>query len=363
MNKELDWLNDLKDEVLHFLNHQKSITKKGYYKYSYSGDIYDDRINWNVGSSVFALKLYYVLGIEKNHIIQDTCRYIKKFIHSDGLIYDEFIYKKGFIRNFLASIKNKNFNDLLNNQYKRAETRQSYSALMLYDELSNDIKFSFPKTEKEIDIYLSKLNWNEPWGAGSHFSHLMFFYRAAKEAKNIDMSTYDLLVNYAINWVNKLQNSQDGGWYKGKQGNRYVVNGAMKILTGLIAVDKTDFNHPQELIDTCLKATNDIDACDNFNIILVLNYASKLLNREYRQNEIEEFALNRLEKYKAHYKKEQGGFSFFTFHSNTRYYSAKITKGYNEADIHGTVLFMWGISIIVQILGLEKEFEFKEFLT
>lgn len=362
-NENEFWLKNIHGEVLNFLEYQKSFAQKGYYNYSHSGDMYNELIHWNLGSSVFALRIYYCLGIEKNQDIINACNYIKSFLHDDGMIYDDFIYKKSFTRNFLASIKNKNFSNLLNAQYKRAESRQSYSALMLYDELPKDINIDFPKNKNEIDEYLSKLNWNEPWGAGSHFSHLMFFYRLSYQSKLIDKQLFDKLVGYALDWIDNIIHKDTGGWYKGKQDNRYIVNGAMKILTGLIAVDKTEFKYPKELIDTCLKATNDIDACDNFNIILVLNYASKLLNRRYRHEEIEKFALNRLEKYKAHYKNNQGGFSFFPYSSNIKYYGAKITKGFSEADMHGTFLFVFGISIIIQILGLEDEFDYKEFLT
>lgn len=362
MKQELDWLYDLKDEVKTFLSHQKNSIKKGYYHYSYCGDIYDESIHWNIGSSVFALKLYYLLGMEKNQDVTDAINYIKSFKNEDK-IYDQFIFKKGFIRNFLGSLKNKNFTNLLNHQYVSAETRQSLSALMLYSELPNNLKLDIPNSKEEIERYLSLLNWSEPWGAGSHFSHLMFFYRVAKETGQISLKQFDTCTNIAIEWINNIYHIDTGGWYKEDQTNRYIVNGAMKILTGLIAVDKVYIPAPEALIDTCLKATNDLDACDNFNIILVLNYASKQLQRNYRQKEIENFALNRLEKYKEHYKKEQGGFSFFLNSANTRYYGAKITKGYNESDIHGTVLFMWGISIIIQILGVENEFDFREFLT
>ena len=39
------------------------------------------------------------------------------------------------------------------------------------------------------------------------------------------------------------------------------------------------------------------------------------------------------------------------------------TKGFDEPDIHGTVLFLWGIAIISQILGIGEELGFKEFIT
>lgn len=360
---ELNWLYSLKSEVLDFMEHQKSKKTKGYYKYSCCGDLYDESKDWNIGSSVYALKIYYTLDVEKNQDIIDTANYIRSFYHNDGQIYDDFIHKKSFIRNIASSLKHKRWANILNQQYKRAETRQAYSSLILYNELPKDIVLDIPKSENDIDKFLSSLNWEEPWGAGSHFSHLMFFYKLGHHAKLIDSIQYDKYVNHSLEWINKLRHSKDGGWYKGTQEDRLIINGAMKIITGLIAVDKVNFDYAQQLVDTCLRSTNDEHACDNFNIILVLNYASKLLDRNYRQKEIEEFAINRLVKYKAHYKKEQGGFSFFPFASNSIYYGAKITKGINEADIHGTVLFLWGIAIVSQILGIEKDIGFKEFMT
>ena len=345
------------------MQHQQSENVKGYYKYSYSGDLYNESSHWNVGSSVYALKIYYTLGLEKNQDIIDTANYVKSFLHKDGQIYDDLVFKKGLFRNFISSIKGQNWANLFNAQYKRAETRQSYSSLMLYNELPKNVLLDIPMNTDEINSYLSVLNWNEPWGAGSHFSHLMFFYRLGLEAGRLDRRQFDELVNFSLDWINKLQNPKDGGWYKGKQSDRMIVNGAMKIITGLIAVQKTDFQFAKELVDTCLRSTNDEHACDNFNIILVLNYASKLLDRNYRQKEIETFAIDRLAKYKAHYKKEQGGFSFFPYHANDRYYAIKISQGLNEADIHGTVLFLWGIAIIAQILGIEKDLGFREFMT
>ena len=52
-------LYELKDKLLMFL--QKMKGKNGYYKYSLSGDLYDENIHWGLGNSVFALKLYYMI--------------------------------------------------------------------------------------------------------------------------------------------------------------------------------------------------------------------------------------------------------------------------------------------------------------
>ena len=63
------------------------------------------------------------------------------------------------------------------------------------------------------------------------------------------------------------------------------------------------------------------------------------------------------------YYEDKGGFSFLIGQTNTRYYGVKIAKGLNEPDIHGTIMFVWGISIIAQILGIESELGFKEHKT
>jgi len=361
MEKKIDRLFTLNPNVLRFLDEMKSQKRAGYFRYSYSGDFYDERKKWNVGASAFALKIYYTLKMKKNQAIEDTAQYIKSFQKKNGLIYDDLICRKRFLPNMRASLRKGSFIDLLNEQYKRAETRQCYSALMLYDKLPESIHLFVPRNEEQVRNYLSSLGWDQPWDAASHFSHLMFFLALALKTGQMEPQTFEHLTSCAIEWTRRLQHPQDGCWYMGTPSLRQKINGAMKIITGLIAVDMVDFAYPEKLIDLCLGSVNDQDACDNFNIILVLNYAAKLLDKNYRRSEIEEFAFQRLNIYWKHYHADKSGFSFYPHRANDIYYGARITRALNEPDIHGTALFLWGISIIVQLLGLEKQFDFKEF--
>ena len=362
--EEINWLHNLKENVFRFMEQMESKKREGFYKYSFSGDFYSDDLKWNVGSSVFALKIYYIIGLIDSTKINNISNYIKSFQKQDNSIYDSLIFKKTYPRNFLSSIKHKNFDNLFNSQYKRAESRQSYSSLMMFDKLPTMTKgYNIPVTEEKINKYLSNLNWNQPWGAGSHFSHLLFFLNLNHKTNNLRKEDYDSAIQFAVNWISKLQNNNDGTWYKGITSNRFKINGAMKIITGLNIIDKVNFKFPEKIIDLCLNSINDNTACDNFNIIYVLNYCSKILFRNYRQDEIEEFALNRLRIYKEHFHEELGGFSFFQNKANTHYYKFNISKGKNEPDIHGTVLFLWGISIICQILKIDSSVNFKEFKT
>jgi len=355
--ENINWLFSLKEKVPNFLNEMKGRGNPGFFRYSLSGDLCDENIKWGLGNTVFAVKIYYTLDLVKDLPEEEKLAmadFIKSFQKKDGSIYDPLVKKQAFFREKLSAIKNLRFNNFFHQQTIRAETRQSISALKLLGEKPDISYQNFPKTKEEIISYLDNLNWENSWGAGSHFSHLIFFL------KNSDLEVKEELINCAVDWINKLQNTEDGSWCIGNSALQQKINGAMKVITGLKVAEKLNFKYPEKLIDLCLKAKNDEHACDNFNIIYALHYASKAAENNYRLEEIKEFVLNRLQIYKNYYFPEIGGFSFLPDKANIYYYGAKLTKGLNEPDIHGTVMFLWGISIIAQILGINKKLKFNE---
>ncbi|NOH54520.1 hypothetical protein F0266_16385 [Vibrio coralliilyticus] len=361
MDDNITWVNSLSESVKCFLESQKSDTIQGYYAYSESGDLYSEKYRWNVGSSCFALKLLYTLGVESKKEVQSTLDYILGFVKDDCLIYDDFVVKKSFAKNFASSIIHKRFNNLLHQDYKRAETRQCLSALSLYDAIPSDFKIECPSSEDEVNSFLKSLNWNLPWAAGSHFSHLLFFIKTKHNLGQISDSNYLRLVEYTVDWIDERQLPQTGGWGTGNIDARNIINGAMKVMTGLQNVDVIQYSNAELLIDTCLSYTKAGHACDNFNIVYVLNKLSASLSHGYRFDEISSFMLSKLGTYREHFKPKSGGFSFYKDSSNTHYYGLKITKGRNEADIHGTVLFLWGICLISDTLDLKTGL--REFVT
>ena len=346
--------DDLKRKTPEFLEKLKGEKIPGFFHYSLSGDLYGEDVKWGLGNTVFAVKIYYMLGLlstlpEKNK--RETTNFIKSFQQKDGGIYDPLVKKLAFWREKLSALKNFDFNNFFHQQTIRAETRQAISALSLLGEKPDIPYIDFPKTKKEIDKFLSRLNWRKPWGAGSHFSHLVFFL------KHSDLKNKNELIDYAINWIKDIQCPEDGAWYRGNPDLAQKINGAMKIITGLKVAEKVELQYPEKLIDLCLSAENDRHACDNFNIIYVLKYANEVTNFSYRYDEIKEFALRRFDIYKKYYYPEIGGFSFLPNKANVYYYGAKITKGLSEPDIHGTVMFLWGISIIQRVLNLEPTYK------
>ncbi len=359
---EIDRLKNLQEDTLSFVRALASDHRKGYYLYSMSGDLYSDTFHWNVGASVFALKIFYTLGVKDSEEVQRAGEYILSFRHGSDF-YDRLIYTKTFTRNLIRAIKNRQLGNLANRKYIQAETRQCLSALSLYDMVPKDLNLSTPETRKEIESYLDKFDWTQPWDAGSHFSHLLFFLNLRKTIQPQECEKINTLIDAAIEWVNHLQNEKTGSWFQGQAAVEQQINGAMKVISGLVAADRLEFARAPELIDLCLENVNDEHACGNFNIIYVLYYASKVLNRRYRQPEIQAFAKDRLAKYFEHYHPQHKGFSFYPQRANDIYYGARITKGLSEPDIHGTSLLIWGIAIIVDILELNDQFPMRIYTT
>jgi hypothetical protein len=362
--KNIEWIFKLKSKVPALLEKLKSHQKKGFFHYSLSGDLYSERENWGLGNTVFAAKIYYTLdmidSLPENEI-GGIIRFIKGFQKSDGSLYDPLISKKVSFLNRL-DIKNLNFSNFMGQQTKRAETRQALSALQLLHSRPDIPYLQIPYTLEGINKYLSSLDWAKPYGAGSHFSHLLFFLQINKELFHIHYEFTGDLIGYAIDWVNKLQSPEDGSWYQGRNVPiPQKINGAMKVITGLKAVGKPSFKYPEKLIDLCLLTPELDHACNNLDAIYVVHYANRILESRYRYKDIQEFCFRWLDSCHEHYFPDIGGFSFYKGKANQYYYGAKITRGLNEPDIHGTVLLLWGIALISQILSINGELGFKEF--
>lgn len=335
----------------------KGNTTPGFFRYSFTGDLYSDDIQWGLGNTVFATKIYYTLGLLESlpELEQrNMANFIKSFQASDKSIWDPLVAKKAFWNEKLSAFKNHDLNNFFHYYTTLAETRQAISALQLLNDRSEHYPDCMPQTVEETEHFLVRLNWTKPWGAGSHFSHLLFFLERSS------MSNKDQLIEYAINWINQLQHQETGVWYKGNPSFQQKVNGAMKILTGLRVINRMNVRYADKMIDLALGARYDTQACDNFNVIYVLTYANAAIGYTHRVQEIKNFARERLTIYREYYWPNHGGFSFFPGRANRVYYNAILTRGRAEPDIHGTTLFLWGISLIAQILNIDKDLAFHE---
>lgn len=366
-NESIDWIIKLKKDVPIFLDKLKSHTKRGFFRYSLSGDLYSESENWGLGNTVFAAKICYTLDMTDSlavNELKDIINFIKGFQKDDGSICDPLLSRKVPLVKRLYAARNLDFSTIGGQKIKRAETRQSFSALRLLNSRPDLPYLQIPYTFDQIDKYLGRLDWSKPYDAGSHFSHLLFFWQTNQDMFDIHKESVEDLINYATTWLNKLQSWEDGSWYRGKNVPLLQkINGAMKVITGLKAVGNTNFGYPEKLIDLCLSTASPEQACDALDVVYVIRYANELTEGKYRYGDIENFCYRWLQICKEHHFPEYGGFSFYKHRANQYYYGAKITKGLNEPDIHGTVLLLWGIALVSQILNINKKIGFKEFIT
>jgi len=353
---DLNWLNNIKSNINSFLENM-SENEYSYFKYSLSGDILNSSSHWGLANLVFAVKILYITGLIDE--ISETKREnlyknIIKFSDEEGYLYDPYITK--------IELKDL-FEKLISGKIKRhkgikeSETRQTFTALRLLDKKPLKPFLHIPYTQDEAKKFIGSLNWSLPWGAGAHFSFLLYFLYVNNYFFQYKDTESKELINFLVEWVFKIQSKENGCWYLGENVPLFQkVNGAMKVLTAFHAVDIWEFPYPKKLIDTALLAANDKEACSNFNVIYVL-YSCNLIEPDYRKSEIEDFCLKRLDIYRNFYYPEIGGFSFFENKANTYIYGKKISVGKNEPDIHGTILFLFGIAIIDKILRLDLDFK------
>jgi len=331
----------------------------GSYRYSFSGDLFPSDFKFGLGNTVFALRTKFILNMIEIEDSTDAASYIKSFQSFDGYIFDKTVLKRSAFRRWYIALRTQDPNNWFNEQTMRAETRQSFETLG-YIGIKPDHPFQkIPSTPEQIKKYIHSLNWKNPWGASSHISHLLFFLKY-NQNHFINFAVENNLIKFIIKEVCKYQQSEDGSWYKPcvSLPPSEKVNSAMKMMIAFSAAGGYEFNYPERLIDLCLNTINEGHACNHFNIVCVLYYASKLTN--HRKTEMIDYVIKRIKLYQEHYWEEHGAFSFLKGRANLNYYNAKISKGYAEPDIHGTVMFINGIALISEILEIRDELEIND---
>jgi len=355
VNEAEDWIETVALALPDFLDRMRDPLEDGRFKYSLSGDL-DFGVRWGLGNAVFATKIFYMLGAQIECPKSAIASFIQSFQNYKGEFFDPLISKQAIWYRALYCVVNQDMNDFSGLQTRRAESRQAFAALRALQCLPEYRYQLAPSTADEVRKYVHSLNWKKPWSAGSHFGHMIFFltsneWMGGGEIADNSSGKMDKLTAVAFDEIS-VYRQENGAWFQNGTSPSAAeqVSGAMKIITGYVAAERSPIGKEKELIDLCLALTIKSDACNNFNLVLVLYYASR--NTDYRRSDIYQFCLNTISRYKSHYWPEAKGFSFFVGRSNQRYYGAKLTRGLPEPDIHGTHLYLWGIVLIARLLEL-----------
>lgn len=357
-DEAFDWISDIKQRVPFFIENLRGKTTRGFFHYTLSGDFRNTE-DWGVFNSVCGARILYILNALSERDRNQIAEFILSFEHSDGTIIDPFFLEKYRIcqvREVFTSLNINRFSSS-KNEVIRATTRSAYSGLFYLNHIPKK-NYPVPQSKSEVEKFIHKLNWNEPWGAGSHFSAMILFLVFYKmHSDQINQRRVEDLITHAFNLLDSLWN--DGGFW-GVHPERMPIsqkiNGCMKVLLAYQWAVKQPM-HPESMIDLCLENVIGGDGCNNLDNILVLYECSKY--RQYRHADIVAFCLERLDLYKEHWWENEGGFSFFGKHSIDHLYGAKIASSKPEPDIHGTWLHLYGISMIAHLCGMNEQFDLK----
>jgi hypothetical protein len=240
------------------------------------------------------------------------------------------------------------------------------SAILL--ELNVTPKYHF----KFYEQFLKNKNWKDyisnfmPWdrapmGAGNMCDHGVTMMRM-----NIKMGyeEYQNLIDELYKWLEKNQNKTTGFWGNiNAQGRNGLVQAGYHIMRGTYFYDKKMPNYLEKMIDTTIESINECpifkkgsgEGCHDMDHFVILERGLVLTNG-YRENEIKNIALKRLEELEI-MKKPDGGFSFEANNSITNHNRYDVTPGFPESDLVGTVFYLETILRIKKILGENVEWK------
>lgn len=261
--------------------------------------------------------------------------------------FTSFNLKSG-VKNTANYILKQNFEDKNTHIFKTINADNKQTIATLSDVGFKNIKKPEALTNQylNIDDYLNSFDWSQPWNAGAQFSSIAVYD-----------SIFNLnLKNKLISFVENKLDFETGSYFNKKpSSSRQIINGAMKVITGLDWM-KVPIHSPEKLIDFCLNNKPKFEGCDLVDYVYVLYKTSQQVN--YRKKEISSVMYEVLQYLDLLYYKNLKGFSYYVKKSQTHYYGIKITKGIETPDIHGTILSIWAIVMILEVIE-KNEFNYK----
>lgn len=227
-----------------------------------------------------------------------------------------------------------------------AETKQAIATLAETDQKPRQPFRGFPQSQDQVFKTLKAFDWSQPWKAGGRASAVVVFIQTQAPLLFNEVKSMEL-TQVCRDFMNALVDSESGAYFRGDVSSHgQLVNGAMKVLTAMDWLD-LPVHYPEKLIDTCLRQAPAKTGCNLVDVIYVLHRCRMQTN--HRLKEIQSYCGDVLQIIQLHYHNE-GGFSYKVGASQTHYYGAEITKGFNLADIHGTCLLSWAVAMILEIL-------------
>lgn len=298
---------------------------------------------------VFGLKSRFMLGSSRFDN-QECIERLLGFRTVSGKFIDSPAIIKALPSLLWGSVVSRKFPSVAN--LVRAETRQAVASLRLFDSdfevgswaLSEIRAFREPAALKK---FVSSLNWSDPWGAGSQIAHLCFLEELIAsnpvygvEPERIKEATKQLVLKYFDN--DGLVGSTDVS-------ARNRVNGMMKLCMAYGKSVQSYFPDVTHLFEVIRKEAEYRHACDFVNVLVILD-ALTGFDREL-DKQIQCFVLENANIFIKHWRVNSGAFSFYPEHCQTKIYGSSVSRPIEIADLHGTVMCLWGLGIACKLLN------------
>jgi hypothetical protein len=214
-----------------------------------------------------------------------------------------------------------------------SESRQAIVALINLD--FNVPIFTVEGFYDEPLYFMSEEAWENPWKAGAHLSHYLFFMKQLDRQDKIT----DILHR-----LKKFEH--DNGWYWGNPSSKWLINGIMKVFTGFdIIGKKVESQMAINIIDYMLRNKETSGGCSIYDYVYAIVKCLETVP-EYRYDECRNLMIEIAVKILDH-QQEDGGFKYDNTNDRAhKFYGQDITPNGMIGSIHGTTLFSMALAKI-----------------
>lgn len=340
------WVLELRDRIPTLLK-SYAVGPPGWYRLCTSGDLLAPGPKAGLGFSCYAAKVMVQCRLWE-HLQEEHrtgwVRHIQNFQLGPeppgyGQFCDPWVESHGrFCYNFTC-LRGRRWGDLfrVNWQNRWAETRQAVATLKVLGAQPRYPIGGFPTEPESISQFIQKLDWRQPWGAGAQVGHLLFFMKHGE----VPEAQRTQCLETVLDGLAKIESSETGFWHQGKVPNQEIINGAMKVLSGLkwwgIGVRQAESLARiavADVVGTC--------DCAVTNRLFVLHCLKDQL--ESLPTAVEPLFCTSLE-FIHRFLQPDGGLSSSPTGSLSRYYYAKVSQGLPLGDLHGLCLLTWAIAL------------------
>lgn len=229
-----------------------------------------------------------------------------------------------------------------------AETRQALSGLNNLEYGVKEFTLSELYPDHNNLFFMTDEKWRNPWAAGAQLSHYIFFCYHSNNYKHI-IAVLDKLKKY----------EKPNGWYHGNPKPKQLINGLMKVITGLDVIGLTiEPSMAKNIIDYLIKNKETRGGCSIYDYVYVMIRcieATKGLHRKETCDRV----LQMLTMQILEHQMPDGGFKYDDqTEKASLYYGKNITPNGYIGSVHATTLFSMALALIDNYMGYGLKLNF-----